>query len=123
MDEDGIAVARRCYQAYVDGDRTAIEALIGEEFSFTSPVDNALDRKTYFERCWPNHRNLAGFRFVHLVADADRVFVTYEARTATGEAFRNTEILTIRDGRLVAAEVYFGWPMPHPAPSSGFIDR
>lgn len=77
MDEDRIAVARRCYQAYAEGDRAAIEAVIGDDFSFTSPADNALDRKTYFERCWPNHTHFAGFRFVHLVVDGDRVFVTY----------------------------------------------
>jgi len=36
--------------------------------------------------------------------------------------FRNTEILTIRHGKLVEAEVYFGWSLPHEAPVGGFIN-
>jgi len=55
---DPIDIARRCYQAYIDGDRAAIEPLIAEDFTFTSPRDNRIDRATYFERCWPNHHRL-----------------------------------------------------------------
>ncbi|HEX9167890.1 MAG TPA: hypothetical protein VF886_03050 [Roseiarcus sp.] len=43
-------LARRNYLAYVDKDRAAMERLIAEDFHFTSPLDNRLDRKTYFER-------------------------------------------------------------------------
>jgi hypothetical protein len=59
----------------------------------------------------------------HLVPDGDRVFVTYEARKADGGRFRNTEILTIRNGQLVDAEVYFGWSIPHAAKPGGFVDK
>jgi hypothetical protein len=43
MKNDPIAIARACYRAYVDKDRPAIEALIAEDFHFTSPLDNRLD--------------------------------------------------------------------------------
>src|SRR4051812_45280209 len=86
-------IARAAYDAYVTKDRNAIEALIASEFHFTSPLDNRLDRDTYFRRCWPNSQVTAGFDFINLVADADRVFVTYEGRNANGHRFRNTEIL------------------------------
>ena len=46
-ERDPITVAKMCYQAYVDKDRSAIEALIADEFRFTSPLDNRIDRKTY----------------------------------------------------------------------------
>ncbi|WP_201026422.1 hypothetical protein [Paramesorhizobium deserti] len=65
-------IARRSYQAYVDNDRAAIEALIGSDFHFTSPLDNRLDRQTYFERCWPNSETISDFRFIHLVEHEDR---------------------------------------------------
>lgn len=42
----------------------------------------------------------------------DRVFITYEAVTTSGKRFRNTEILTLRDGKITEAEVYFGWNIP-----------
>lgn len=123
MQEDITAIARRSYQAYVDKDRAAIEALVSPEFHFTSPLDNRLDRAAYLERCWPNSQHLANFRFIHLVPDGERVFVTYEATTDGGRRLRNTEILTIRAGRLIEAEVYFGWLLPHPAPPGGFVDQ
>jgi len=54
MQQDPADIARASYLAYVHKDRAAIEALIGEDFHFTSPLDNHLDRSTYFTRCWPN---------------------------------------------------------------------
>jgi hypothetical protein len=36
--------------------------------------------------------------------------------------FRNTEILTVRNGQLVEAEVYFGWSIPDKAKDGRFID-
>ena len=123
MLDENMQIACASYQAYVDKDRAAIEALIADDFHFTSPLDNRLDRKTYFERCWPNSRTLSGFDFVHLAADGDCVFVTYEAETTTGRRFRNTEVLTIRDGRIVNVEVFFGWNVPHEARLGGFVDK
>ncbi|HEU0061026.1 MAG TPA: nuclear transport factor 2 family protein [Hyphomicrobiaceae bacterium] len=119
--QDPVAVARACYQAYVDKDRPAIEALIAADLRFTSPLDNGLDRATYFSRCWPNSKAIAGFDFIHLVTAQDRVFVTYEARTSQGKRFRNTEILRVRNGKITEAEVYFGWDLPHSAAFGGFV--
>jgi len=117
------AIAKAAYQAYVTKDRAAIEKLIADDFHFTSPVDNRLDRDTYFRRCWPGNEVIAAFDFVHVVPDADRVFVTYEGRFTNGKRFRNTEILTIRDQQITEVEVYFGWSLPHKAPQGGFVDR
>src|SRR5262245_52438268 len=43
-----IAIARAAYGAYVTKDRAALEKLIAKDFHFTSPLDNRLDRETYF---------------------------------------------------------------------------
>ena len=50
------------------------------------------------------------------------MYVTYEGQTTDGERFRNTEIMTILDGKITDVEVYFGWDVPHPAAKGGFID-
>ena len=121
MQENPAAIARRSYEAYVEKDRAAIEALIGEDFHFTSPLDNRIDRDTYFARCWPNSRNITEFEFINLVPEGDRVFVTYEGRSSDGRRFRNTEIMTIHNGRIVDVEVYFGWSLPHEAAPGGFV--
>jgi ketosteroid isomerase-like protein len=116
-----VAIARACYEAYVAKDRAAIEKLLAENFHFTSPVDNRLDRTTYFARCWPNSQKTEGFDFIHFVPDRDQVFVTYEGRSS-GARFRNTEIVTVKDGQVIDVEVYFGWSIPHQAPAGGFVD-
>ena len=115
-------IARAAYDAYVTKDRAALEALLASDFHFTSPLDNRLDRETYFRRCWPNSKTIAGFEFINLVPDGDRVFVTYEGRNTNGHRFRNTEILTIRNAQILDVEVYFGWSIPHRAPHGGFVD-
>jgi ketosteroid isomerase-like protein len=123
MTDATIAIVRKAYQAYVDKDRAAIEAVIGEDFHFTSPRDNRIDRQTYFNRCWKNSETITGFSFVHLLSDGERVFVTYEGQSKRGKPFRNTEIVTVRNGKIVETEVYFGWSIPHDAPAGGFVDR
>lgn len=117
------AIARAAYRAYETKDRAALEALLADDFHFTSPLDNRLDRATYFRRCWPNSEAIERFDFVHLVTNADRAFVTYEGRNTSGHRFRNTEILTMRDRQIVEVEVYFGWSLPHQAPQGGFVDQ
>src|SRR5438094_10530342 len=120
--DDNVAIARAAYEAYVAKDRAAIENLIAPDFHFTSPLDNRIDRATYFARCWPNSKTIIGFDFINLVPNRERVFVTYEGK-AKDRAFRNTEIVTVRDSQIVDGEVYFGWSIPHQAKPGGFIEN
>jgi ketosteroid isomerase-like protein len=114
-------IARASYEAFAAKDRAALEALIAEDFHFTSPLDNRIDRATFFERCWPNSEHIASFDFIHLVSAGDRVFVTYEGRNFDGHRFRNTEIVTVSNGRIIEVEVYFGWSIPHESRPGGFV--
>jgi ketosteroid isomerase-like protein len=61
--DDPISVAKRSYRAYVEKDRATIEQLIAPDFHFSSPLDNRIDRQTYFARCWPNSERLTDFKF------------------------------------------------------------
>jgi SnoaL-like domain len=119
--DDAVAIARAAYEAYVTKDRTAIERLIADDFHFTSPLDNRINRETYFARCWPNSAWIQDFAYINLVPDGDRVFVTYEGQSTKGNRFRNTEIFTLRNGQIVEVEVYFGWSVPHKAEPGGFL--
>jgi ketosteroid isomerase-like protein len=122
MTTDIVKIVKAGYEAYAENDRSALEELIAPDLHFTSPLDNRIDRKTYFERCWPNSKFIEAFEFIHLVTDGQRVFVTYEARRADGTLFRNTEIVTVRGDQIAEVEVYFGWNLPHEAPIGGFIN-
>jgi hypothetical protein len=122
MSKSPVDVVRACMQAYVDKDRAAIEDSIAADYHFTSPLDNRLDRATYFERCWPNSRAMRSFKLVHEAEQGERAFVVYEASTSTGKTFRNCEMHTVRGGKLVETEVYFGWDLPHKAPLGGYVE-
>src|SRR5215469_8511335 len=120
--DDAVSVAKKYFQTYVDKDRSLIEQLIAEDFHFSSPLDNRIDRKTYFERCWPNNEWITGYEFVRLIRDGEQVVATYIGQSSRGKPFRNTEVLTVRDGKIVEVEVYFGWSLPHKAAEGGFVD-
>jgi hypothetical protein len=118
-----LTVARACLRAYVDKDRTAIESILADDYHFTSPIDNALDRTTYLKRCWPNSKMMEAFDYIYGAEFGDHALIVYEARTNSGKRFRNSEVHTVRDGKLVATEVYFGWDLPHRAPAGSFIEN
>ena len=102
-------LARNLYLAFAAGDRERVESMLGDEFTFSSPVDVGLERAGYFERCWPGSGQHQEFEFVRLVEAGDEVIVTYEMTRADGGTGRNTEILTFDGDRIIGAEVYFGW--------------
>jgi ketosteroid isomerase-like protein len=109
------ALTRALLDAYATQDREAAEQLIAPDFRFTSPLDNGLDRATYFEVCWPASRTAAGFEIVRLIEDGEVAVVTYLGASREGTGRRNTEVIRTRDGQVTEVEVYFGWAVPHPA--------
>ena len=112
----------KMYQAYSESNREMIELLIAETFEFFSPLDNGINRETYFERCWPNHKRISNFHFLHFFEKENIVFVTYEGQTIKNEKFRNCEIITFENKKIIKVEVYFGWNLPHKAQKGQFIE-
>ena len=84
--------------------------------TITSPV-RSTTRSTcrrYFEDLLAEQQdNGAGFDYIYQAADGDRAFIVYEGRTSSGQALPKQRGPHVRDGRLVATEVYFGWDVPH----------
>ena len=114
-------IVHQVYKCYPAKDRATLESLLGADFHFTSPLDNRIDRKTYFERCWPNSETMAALDLDRVVVTGEHAYVTYEVRTVSGKRFRNTELLNVSHGKVVDVEVYFGWPIPHGAPVGKFV--
>ena len=110
-ESERIGAVRDSFRAFASGDRELIERVVGADLRFHAPPDPDLDRAGYFERCWPNAGHLEEFEFVRLFERGEEVFVTYEAGRSDGSRFRNTEVHTVRDGRVIEIEVYFGWDL------------
>lgn len=104
-----INVVRASFEAYRNQDRDAAERLVADDFTFTSPQDEHIDRAAYFERCFPTADRFTWQRILHITpTGGDDVFVLYEYQLRTGERFRNTEVITVRDGRIAQTQVFFG---------------
>lgn len=102
-------LARRYFAAYQAADRAALEALLADDFTFTSPWDDHIDRATYFHHCFP-HAGSFQFRLpMKIFAEGDEAFVLYDTEGKPGGAFRNTELFRARDGRIASIEVFFGF--------------
>jgi ketosteroid isomerase-like protein len=121
MNQDSISVVKKCFQAYVQKDRALIESVIADDFHFTSPLDNKIDREKYFELCWPNADHTKNFEIIRMLPDGDRVITTYDGESDDGKVFRNTEIHTVKGGKITDIEVYFGWNLPHKAPLNSHL--
>jgi ketosteroid isomerase-like protein len=101
-------IVRAQFEAFRDRRREDSEALLAPDFTFTSPYDDAISRDAFFERCWPNGDRFEDLRIERVAPDADGAYVTYLVTTDTGEQFRNSEYLTVRDGQIHSVHVYFG---------------
>ena len=99
---------RRYFDAFITRRRDDFEAMLAEGFTFTSPYDDAIDRATFFERCWPNGDRFTAFQVERVVARGDDAYITYSCTVQDGSSFRNTEHHVLRGGRLARVEVYFG---------------
>jgi ketosteroid isomerase-like protein len=104
---------RAMFDAYRAGERDAAETLVADEFTFTSPQDDHIDRAAFFDRCFPTADRLRSQEILEIVdSGRDGVFIMYEYELKTGERHRNVEYITVRDGRLVESQVFFGGRYP-----------
>lgn len=102
-------VVRTMFESYLAQDRDTAAGLLAEDFTFTSPQDDHIDKAAFLERCFPTAERLVSQEILELVpAGDDAVFILYEYELKTGERHRNTEHIRVRDGQLVETQVFFG---------------
>jgi ketosteroid isomerase-like protein len=101
-------IIRGMFAAYRTQNRTFVEDALADDFTFTSPYDDAIDTTTYFQRCWPNSERIETNEVERIFAEGDEAFVTYRVRTKAGDEFRNTEFFTFEGDRIKSIDVYFG---------------
>src|SRR3954466_5287577 len=101
-------IVRGLFDAFQSREREVFEGLLADDFRFSSPHDPDLDQQGYFERCWPNMGHMRSQTLDRVVEAGDEVFVRYEVERTDGVRFRNTELFTVRDGKIARVEVYYG---------------
>lgn len=102
-------VVRASFEAYLAQDRGAADRVLADNLVFTSPQDDHIGKASYFDRCFPTTDRLKSQEILELVsAGDDGVFILYEYELRTGDRYRNTEFITVREGKIVEIQVFFG---------------
>jgi ketosteroid isomerase-like protein len=96
------------FAAYKSGDRAHLEQALSEEFTFTSPYDNGIDKATNFARCWPNRTLIQEHVVERIFEQGDEAFALYRCKTTDGKEFHNTEFFAFQGDRLKSVQVFFG---------------
>jgi len=101
-------VIRNLFAAYLANDRQQVSDALADDFRFTSPFDDELDKATYFERCWKDTGWIARHEIERIFVRGDEAFVTYRCMATDGKSFRNTEFFVFAGDRIRSIDVYFG---------------
>jgi len=99
---------RAFYTAFLTKDWNLIQENLADGFTFSSPLDDHIDVKTFKERCWPNCNNIKKFEITKIVVKGDDAFVISNGWTNADKTFRNSDYFKLKDGKIVAFECFFG---------------
>src|ERR1700704_1712305 len=77
-------IIRSMFAAYKSKDRATVETLLTDDFTFTSPYDDAIDKASYFERCWPNSERIRTHVIEKIFEQGGEAFVLYNASPLKG---------------------------------------
>ncbi|GAA1467617.1 nuclear transport factor 2 family protein [Microbacterium thalassium] len=103
-----VAIVLSFVRAFHEQDRAQAEALMADDFVFTSPQDDHIDKATWLQRCFPSADHFDGpSETLQITAVGDIVLHRYEYRVG-GVRWRNAEAIRVADGRVREVEVYFG---------------
>jgi ketosteroid isomerase-like protein len=105
---------RAYYTAFLTKDWNLIQENIADGFTFSSPLDDHINVKTFKERCWPNCNNIKKFEITKIVVKGDDAFVISNGWTNAGKLFRNSDYFKLKDGKIVAYECFFGPGVNYP---------
>jgi hypothetical protein len=105
---DRAATIRAIFAAYLSSNRKLVEDALSDDFRFTSPYDDNIDKPTYFERCWKSSDWIERHDLERIFVQGDEAFVTYLCIAKGGKRFRNTEFFVFAGDKVKRIDVYFG---------------
>lgn len=95
------------FSAWQEQDWPTLEAILTEDFTFTSPYDDKITIQSYKKRCWNTVTQIGDYTLEHLTAKETSGYVTYH-NTINGTVVHNTEYFTFQNGKISSVDVYFG---------------
>jgi ketosteroid isomerase-like protein len=103
-------IVRKWYAAWENKDLDTFNALLADDFTFSSAAgDDHISKSTFKSQCWDTQVNfIQHFDLERVSTGPDDAFVKYLCHTRNGKAFRNVEYLRVANGKLESIECYFG---------------
>ena len=89
-------IIRAIFAAYLSNDRKAVEDALTDDFRFTSPYDDEIDKATYFARGWRNSDWIERHQLERIFAEGDEAFVTYQCLATRSNASTSISAPPIR---------------------------
>jgi ketosteroid isomerase-like protein len=110
-------IVRNWYQAWEKKDQSQFEALMADNFTFTSAAgDDHISKSTFKTQCWDTQVSFIDrFDLERVFGSGDEAVVKYLCHTKNGKSFRNIEYFRLRDGKVESIECYFGGKSTFPS--------
>lgn len=110
LDPKTDATIRKWYAAWEKKDWRPVDALLADDFTFSSAAgDDHISKSAFKAQCWETQIDfIERFDLQRVFGSGNEALVLYVCRTKNGKAFRNVEYLRIRDDKVEAIECYFG---------------
>jgi ketosteroid isomerase-like protein len=110
-------IVRRWYKAWAKKDQGQFEALMADNFTFTSAAgDDHISKSAFKTQCWDTQVNFIDrFDLERVFGSGNEAFVKYLCHTKNGKSFRNVEYFRLRDGKVETIECYFGGKSTFPS--------
>lgn len=100
-------IIRKYYGAYESKDRSVLDGLLTNDFTFTSPNgDDHIDLQKYFEKCWTEAVRIHSFDLEKVIWNGDDAFVRYRCVATSGRSFRNAEYFKFENGKIKEIESF-----------------
>ncbi|HLY70753.1 MAG TPA: nuclear transport factor 2 family protein [Puia sp.] len=85
QNETNEKLVRAYYTAFVKKDWHAMEQILADGFTFSSPLHDHIPVMVFKERCWPNANNIKRCEVEKLIVYGDEAYVIYNGWTLDGK--------------------------------------
>jgi ketosteroid isomerase-like protein len=112
-------IIRNYYAAWEKKDWHALDNLLTDDFTFTSPNDDHDSKSLFKTRCWtPNVNLIEHFDLQQIAGNGNDALVMYVVYIKNGKKIENMEHLHMKDGKVESVRCYFGQQNNYPAAQS-----
>ena len=104
------AIIRRWYKGWEKRDWAPLDALLADDFTFSSAAgDDHISKSDFKKNCWETQiDHFAGMDLQRIFGSGDEALVLYVGRTKNGKTFRNVEYVQLKEGKIEHIACYFG---------------